>query len=1253
MIGGATALVKPGFHAIGRNQSPPLLLERDAARPRVGYAQVMNQEMELRNIRWASRWPANALSAVLAFCAAAVLLGQGETVKGDYFPVTLPVGGASAVFNPPSLQSWASAPRGAQSFNGVPFKIDGRLAVTGIDDARNGEFHPTRVNNIPVGRKAARLHVLHGAEGIEKDGVPFAKLILHYVNGQQRAMRLAYGVHARSWEAGRKEPKTGLLDPDSRLAWTGNGDDAERGSVALRLFQTAISNPLPEQEISHVEFVSLFSRATPFIAGLTTETGDAAVAQPVSTRRVVKKSLELEDSVYRDEFVIHATDGGTGRALTNAFAALTISDDEASFYFGEARADGDGVIRLPFPPQQTVAFSALVRAPGRMPFIFSGTKTNGGGFPREIEAKLARGVKIGGVVTDVKGRAVPGAEVVVYKTSQTGPREYTRLDHDTIRTAEDGQWSSESVPAEFEGFSFQVAHPEFRSLVFTQAVTTSAAMLAISREDLLAGKAVMALPAALRVEGVVADESGKPVKDADLRLFDSGRAENPHVFKADAEGKFSFVVPRPGDIGLMIQAKGFKTKQQSVEVEAGLKPVTITMAKAEPLRGRVMDQNREPVAGARVKLDSWNGERVLQWQTLTDRDGGFTWDSPPEGTVMFYVSATNYSSMRTSVSTSSREHTFNLRRMSRVFGRVVDAETKKPVDQFVVITGRSYNSDEPIRWERYDTQAGRKGEYSARLTEYSSQGGRSQIMVEAPGYLPAASPVFTKAGVYTNDFELKRGRGIAGIVQLADGTAVSNATVVLVERSDSAYMEKPGEFARSSSGGAYQRSNARGQFEFPAKLEPHTVFAAHELGYAEVRASNVLATGKVVLQSWGRIKGLLRVGKKVEPGQSVMLQSGNWRYGFEGRFSAPLSLNLKVDPEADGSFVIDKVPPGERKTSLHFKLNERENSRTAYSHGTPVTVKAGETSEVTIGGGGRTVVGRMTILGGTPEDVDWRRDQHTMQSQVQLPAHISPPVVTGNMTDEERRKVHQEYNERATAFWRTDEGRALEHRQRNYILRFETNGTFRVDNVEPGKYQIYVSLTNPDRPDNYYEHIGSMNKDVTIPPAPSDKPDEPFDLGLSEVSVRNIQRTGRPAPKFEVKTFDGKTVKLEDFAGKFVLLDLWATWSSPRNLDLQMLKAVHTAYGKDERLVMLGLNFDSSRSAAEKAIEQEGIKWPQGYIGEWAQTRLPAMFGLQDLPANILIDPTGKIAASNLRGSNIRTTVRNRLGNPRGAGATP
>ena len=278
-----------------------------------------------------------------------------------------------------------------------------------------------------------------------------------------------------------------------------------------------------------------------------------------------------------------------------------------------------------------------------------------------------------------------------------------------------------------------------------------------------------------------------------------------------------------------------------------------------------------------------------------------------------------------------------------------------------------------------------------------------------------------------------------------------------------------------------------------------------------------------------------------------------------------------------------------------------------------------------------------------------RRDVHTMQTQLSMPPTIQGPVITGNMTEEQQQRAYREYNDRQRAFWATDEGRALRRKQRSYTLMFETNGTFRVDNVEPGNYYIYVSLTNPERPENYYEQIGSMNKDVIVPAGETARAGEPVDLGEMSVPIRGVQRTGRRAPAFETKTFDGRAIKLGDFKGKFVFLDFWATWAGSRTLDTQMLKSVFDTYAKDDRFVMLGLNFDSEAAVGEKFAKENGFKWTQCYAGAWGQTTIAANYGIQGLPDNVLIDPEGKIVARNLRGSSIRNTIRSKVGAPKSA----
>jgi acyl-coenzyme A synthetase/AMP-(fatty) acid ligase len=106
--------------------------------------------------------------------------------------------------------------------------------------------------------------------------------------------------------------------------------------------------------------------------------------------------------------------------------------------------------------------------------------------------------------------------------------------------------------------------------------------------------------------------------------------------------------------------------------------------------------------------------------------------------------------------------------------RLRDAETKQPIPEFNVTKGHTYSPGEPMRWERYNLTRGRQGEYSVRLDEYGN--GETRVLIEAPGYIPIASPPYAKSGWYTNDVALKKGRGLHGIVQLADGKPVPNGS---------------------------------------------------------------------------------------------------------------------------------------------------------------------------------------------------------------------------------------------------------------------------------------------------------------------------------------------------------------------------------------------------------------------------------------------------------------------------------------------
>jgi hypothetical protein len=192
----------------------------------------------------------------------------------------------------------------------------------------------------------------------------------------------------------------------------------------------------------------------------------------------------------------------------------------------------------------------------------------------------------------------------------------------------------------------------------------------------------------------------------------------------------------------------------------------------------VIDAATNPLAGVTVRLEPWQGSTLVNWQTETDADGRFSWDSAPTSAAMYSLGKSGYVTQRRDDFSVEDETTITLMKAFLLTGKVVDAETGEPVTQFQVIKGRRYGPDDLPHWERHNTVRGRDGEYSLKHDEPS--GPKVQVLVEAEGYLPEVSPPFLSTGWHTNDFKLKKGEGPRGMVKGPSGKPVEGAQVALL-----------------------------------------------------------------------------------------------------------------------------------------------------------------------------------------------------------------------------------------------------------------------------------------------------------------------------------------------------------------------------------------------------------------------------------------------------------------------------------------
>ncbi|WP_395749219.1 redoxin domain-containing protein [Prosthecobacter sp.] len=143
---------------------------------------------------------------------------------------------------------------------------------------------------------------------------------------------------------------------------------------------------------------------------------------------------------------------------------------------------------------------------------------------------------------------------------------------------------------------------------------------------------------------------------------------------------------------------------------------------------------------------------------------------------------------------------------------------------------------------------------------------------------------------------------------------------------------------------------------------------------------------------------------------------------------------------------------------------------------------------------------------------------------------------------------------------------------------------------------------------------------------------------------------GKPAPSFEAKTIDGKTVRFpQDYKGKLVMLDFWATWCGPCLHELPGVIKVHDEFAA-KGFTVLGISLDSEDavSTLPAFLKDRGMSWPQVCDGDGWQCRIARQYGVRGIPSCWLIDgDTGNIVATSvdLRGAALRGTVEQALAN--------
>ena len=151
----------------------------------------------------------------------------------------------------------------------------------------------------------------------------------------------------------------------------------------------------------------------------------------------------------------------------------------------------------------------------------------------------------------------------------------------------------------------------------------------------------------------------------------------------------------------------------------------------------------------------------------------------------------------------------------------------------------------------------------------------------------------------------------------------------------------------------------------------------------------------------------------------------------------------------------------------------------------------------------------------------------------------------------------------------------------------------------------------------------------------------PSIVGLNErIELLKKVAVGQIAPDFTQNDPDGNPVKFSDIYSKneITLLDFWAGWCQPCRAENPNVVAVYNDY-KNKGFTVFGVSLDRDKESWINAIENDKLHWTQvSDLSYWNNT-VAQEYGINSIPASLLVDKTGKIIAKNKRGDALREAV--------------
>ena len=448
----------------------------------------------------------------------------------------------------------------------------------------------------------------------------------------------------------------------------------------------------------------------------------------------------------------------------------------------------------------------------------------------------------------------------------------------------------------------------------------------------------------------------------------------------------------------------------------------------------------------------------------------------------------------------------------------------------------------------------------------------------------------------------QEGGPIRGFVENPDGSPAREGDVYLIREGESLRLMNGEVPELSTTSGirklepATQVAISRdGSFSLPPTRGAFLLAAATDRGFIAVNRREFKPDRPLRLRAWARIIGSVKTDGTPVADITIAVDPSYGRAPTGGDDEPRLEHGLSTRTDEDGRFDLSRVVPGRFEIGQLVPNGSRK--RSYFVSLATVDAVGGQSYNLRIGERGRPVIGRLAI----PGSAKWL----VREASIKTRATTGQPHAVG--------------------------------------VRAFPDGRFRAEDLEAGVHVLRVDVHEQPANDacGWGRLIAAFVHEFRVTGSAADGPLDLGRLQASQVGTEPL-RVGTRAPDFRVQTLDGKVLSLDDFRGKFLLLDFWATWCAPCVSELPALKALHEEYRDEPRFAIVSLSLDESSDDLARLVKEQGLAWPQALLGP--DSPIAAAYGATAIPATFLIDPDGRIVAKDLRGAGLKAAVARALG---------